>query len=110
MAKLGTVDFTGESGTVYEFNVYPIDTDFKAMGAVYFFTVRLKKGDGHTHAAKIYVGQTGDLSTRFDDHHKMPCIEREGATCICILAEKSEEARLEIESDLIAAYNPKCNG
>ena len=112
MAKLGTVDFTGKSGTTYTFTVYEIDTSFKKLGGVYFFTVREKKSgeNGYTHVKKVYVGQTGDLPTRFDNHHKMACIERENANCICILSEPNETNRLEIETDLVGNYNPVCNG
>ena len=111
MAKLGTVTFTGESGTKYEFNVYPLDTDFQAVAAVYFFTKRTKKTDGsHTHRKHIYVGETEDLSDRFDNHHKMSCIERNGANCVCTHPESTESKRLEVEQDLIDAYSPVCNG
>ena len=111
MPKLGTVTFTGASGTEYDFNVYPLETEFKKMGAVYFFTKRTKKSDGgYTHCKRIYVGETEDLSERFDNHHKMPCIERHGANCICTHRESSESKRLEIEQDLIDGYDPVCNG
>ncbi len=58
----------------------------------------------------IYIGETGDLSDRFDNHHRMPCIKREGATHIC--AHKSsdnESIRKAEEDDVIANYNPICN-
>jgi len=111
MAKLGAIIFTGASGTKYNFDVYSIDTKFDDVGAVYFFTKRIKKDgqDKYTHTKHIYVGQTGDLSERFEDHHKMPCIKKNGANCICIHVESNASKRTEIESDLIAAYKPVCN-
>ena len=111
MAKLGTVTFTGASGSKYEFNAYAFGTTFKEnYGAVYFVTNRHKNDDGgYTHKS-IYVGQTQDLSTRFDDHHKQNCFDQKNANCLCIHGEQNEDNRLHIESDLIDNYNPPCNG
>lgn len=35
MSKLGTLTLTGASGTKYKFEVYPVDTNFSAVGGVY---------------------------------------------------------------------------
>ena len=111
MAKLGTVTFTGASGSKYEFNSYAFGTNFKEnYGAVYFITNRHKNDDGGYSHEKIYVGQTEDLSTRFDHHHKQDCFDQNNANCICIHGEQNENIRLNIERDLIDKYNPPCNG
>jgi hypothetical protein len=110
MAKLGTVVFTGASGEKCEFNAYSWGTSFKKdYGAVYFVTKRSKNSEGGYSHTRSYVGQTEDLSTRFDNHHKQECFDRHGANCICVYSEQDEDARLEIEQDLIANYNPPCN-
>ena len=111
MSKLGTITFTGSSGTEYEFNVYSWGTNFKKdFGAVYFVTKRSKKSDsGYSHT-RIYIGQTEDMSTRFDNHHKQECFGEYDANCICVCGEQDEDKRLEIEKDLIDNYNPPCNG
>ncbi|MBW2118927.1 MAG: GIY-YIG nuclease family protein [Deltaproteobacteria bacterium] len=111
MAKLGTVTFTGVSGTDYEFNAYPWGTSFKKdFGAVYFVTRRTQKSDGGYSHTRIYVGQTEDLWVRFDDHHKQGCFDTYGADCVCIYGEQNEDTRLAIEQDLIDNYNQLCNG
>lgn len=110
MAKLATITFKGKSGNKYTFNVYSFDTDFKAIGAVYFVTERTEKADGTGSHTRIYVGQTGDLSERIDNHHKQDCFEENDANCICVHSESNEDKRLEIEADLIDNYNPPCNG
>lgn len=110
MAKLGVLTLTGASGTKYQFNVYSYDTKFKEMGAVYYISKRTKKSDGTGSHTKIYIGQTEDLSERFDDHHKEECFKKHGANCKSIHAESSEQKRLAIESDLIDALTPPCNG
>jgi len=110
MGKLGTILFKGKTENEYSFNVYSFDTDFKAIGAVYFVTKRVEKPDGTGNHTRIYVGQTGDLSERFDNHHKQECFDKHNANCICVYTESDEDTRLEIESDLIDNYNPPCNG
>ena len=110
MAKIGTLTLTGASGAKYTFNVYPYDTEFKEIAAVYYISKRTEKADGTGNHTNIYVGQTEDLSTRFDDHHDESCFKRNGANCKSILAESSKKRRLEIEADLVSALTPPCNG
>ena len=110
MGKIGTITFNGKSGIEYSFDVYPFDTNFNAIGAVYFVTNRTEKSDGTGSHTGIYVGETGDLSKRFDNHHKQDCFDKHHANCICVHSESSEKNRLEKESDLIDNYNPPCNG
>lgn len=110
MAKHGTITFTGASGKKYEFTAYAWDTQFKkGFGAVYFITKRRQNTDGGYSHMRIYVGQTDDLSTRFDNHHKENCFRRNNANCKCIFGEQNEDKRLAIENDLLRNYNPTCN-
>jgi predicted GIY-YIG superfamily endonuclease len=106
---LNGVKFIGASGSEYEFGVYPWGTKFrKNFGAVYFVTRRKRgEGIGYSHT-RIYIGQTDDLSTRFDDHHKQSCFDREKANCVCIYGIQDESVRLRIEKDLIDNYHPVC--
>lgn len=101
------VTWTGKSGAKYTFNRYEDLDDFKAIGAVYIFTKKLKNG----RWSAIYVGETGDLSTRFDDHHKMDCIQKEGATRICVLSAgmSKKKDRVAAEKDLLENMSPPCN-
>lgn len=106
MAAVDKVTVEGISGTQYEFDVYLWGTQFKPVGAVYI--VLKKKPTGNYDL--LYVGQTGDLSERFDNHHKKPCFDRNGKTHIGVRVESSEKRRLSIEADLTAKYKPVCNG
>ena len=110
MAKIADAVFTGGSGTKYNFEVYTVGQEFNAVGAVYVFTTRIlnqqQRRGVHTFA---YVGQTGDLSERFDNHHKAQAINNCNPNCICVHVENNEHSRLAIERDLIAGHTTRCN-
>lgn len=108
MSKLRTIVFTGASGARYQFDIYSWDTEFNAVGAVYFITRRTVSRGKSSHQ-RIYVGETGDLSTRFDNHHKVDCFEEYQANCKCIHRDGNKRSRLAKEEDLIENYNPPCN-
>jgi len=110
MAKIGVATFTGQSGTKYDFNIYPMGTTFKEIGAVYAVTKRYKNSKGGYSHDIIYIGETGDLSTRFDDHHKADCFVEYEANCACVHRDDDEESRLSKEDDLVKKQNPHCNG
>lgn len=109
LAKINDATFTGQSGTKYSFNVYPMDQAFKAVGGVYAVTRRYKNSNGGYSHEIIYVGETGDLSTRFNDHHKADCFTRHKANAICTHRDDDEDSRLSKEGDLIKKHNPPCN-
>ena len=109
MGKFGTITCKGASGAKYEFTAYSDDTDFNAIGAVYVITSRSQKNDGSYSHLRIYVGETGDLSTRFDNHHQQDCFDKNKTNCICVYVEENEVTRLAIESDLLDKYDPPCN-
>ena len=109
MASLGTLLLIGKSGKKYEFAIYEIGTSFKAIGGVYTFTKQYKKSDGNFSHGTIYVGETEDLSTRFDNHHKQECIGRENANCISVHPDENGESRLAKEKDILENYDWKCN-
>ncbi len=109
MGKLASITLTGKSGTKYPFDVYPRSDEFKALGAVYFMTKRVKDSDGNGNHTFIYVGETGDLSDRPLNHHRTECFDRHGANCVLIHLEGNRTTRLAIEKDLREAYDPPCN-
>jgi hypothetical protein len=107
MADQGTIHWEGKSGKRYRSWIYPIGTEFSGGPGNYMFAREMPTG----LFRPIYAGETGDLSNRFDNHHKMPCIKREGATHICVhkSSENGNERRRE-EADIVARYNLVCNG
>ena len=109
MARIEGLDIRGGSGNVYKFNVYPIDSNWREIGAVYAVTKRTQNNIGGVFHTLIYVGQTGDMAERHANHHKADCFEEHEANCICIRAEENEDTRLMIEADLLAGHDWTCN-
>ena len=105
-----TLVLTGTSGRKYTFYIFAFGTEFKPAGGVYAMTRATPNTTGGNDHKVLYIGQTGDMSKRFDDHHKEDCFTRQGANRHCAMVEQNEQARLAIEQDLIAAYYPPCNG
>lgn len=106
MAAEDKVTVKGVSGAQYNFEVYSWGTSFNAVGGLYLV---LKKQPTGKYSL-LYVGQTGDLSERFDNHHKQSSFDRHGKTHIAVRGEGTEKTRLSIETDLIQNYQPVCNG
>ena len=112
MAGDRTIKWTGQSGKEYGYAIYKLDETYKAVPANYVFVKEITAAQGSTPALfnPIYVGQTSDISQRFENHRKMPCIKRDGATHICVhISSEDEAVRLAEESDIIKQWNPPCN-
>lgn len=110
MAKLADIEIAGASGKKYSFEIYPSDSTWNEIGAVYVVSKRtMKPGGGGSHEF-IYVGQTDNLKERHANHHKANCFEKHGFNCVCVHVEKDEETRLGIEADLVDARAWPCNG
>jgi len=110
MSKIGTIDFSGLSGHVYNFNVYPFTYEFKKeKGAVYVITHRTVKSDGSVEHNLLYIGTTNNISTLTDAHANSKCLEREKANCVCTYWEDNAATRVKINDDLLKQFHPPCN-
>lgn len=107
MSVLGVIDVRGCSGNTYNFNVYKYGTKFKKIGAVYIILNEYDPFDPFEDL--IYVGQSEDMSERFDCHHKEQCFQKHYANYIGIHSESEEDTRLDIEKDIYDEYSPPCN-
>lgn len=106
MVDEGPIVWAGQSGKQYTYWIYKIGTTFEPSPGNYIFAKETKPGT----FKPIYIGQTADLSERFDDHHKMPCIKGNGATHIHVHKNtEGERARLAEEADLVDRWHPVCN-
>lgn len=104
----------GISDKKYTFDMYTFDNfddlkdAFNAISAVYIFTKRAWNGEKYVHTL-IYCGETGNLSTRFDDHHAEACINSRNANCISIMVVNGETQRKQIETDILEGNYFPCN-
>jgi hypothetical protein len=76
MAKLADAAFSGSTGK-YDFEVYPLGTDFKNVGAVYIISRRTVDPQGKGTHTFIYIGHTGNLSERFERSPQGPMFQEE---------------------------------
>ena len=106
MAEAPTIYWEGQSGEKYKHWIYAMGMTFNdKKGANYVFAKETTKGS----FKPIYIGKTGDLSERFDNHHKMPCIKKNGATHIHVHLNNSEQNRTTEENDLLQRWSTPCN-
>ena len=102
-----TVDWIGASGKRYTYHVHILSQTFTdTRGGNYIFCFL----NQNNRWQAVYIGETGDFSERFDNHHKMPCIRSHRATHIHAHLSGAKASRLAEEKDLVANYNPPCNG
>ena len=103
---MSSVTFKGKSGQGYSFQAWPIDTKFKAIGAVYIVTSRTF--DDRTFRSKashksIAIGQTTSLDAPVLTKTELRKLIDKGANCICVCAVPDPERRASIEKDLVEA-------
>lgn len=109
MAKIADAHFEGRTGR-YNFEVYPIDTVFNPVGAVYIFSKRrMDAVSGKGLHEFVYVGETSSLADRIPSHEKFAAALYHGANCICVHRDENEVSRLAKETDLRAASLTPCN-
>ena len=65
MAETPTINGVGKSGQKYLYYIYPIGTNFEKEAGNYVFALQ----SNPNRWRPIYIGQTEDLSERFDNHH-----------------------------------------
>lgn len=104
MAADETVTLTGQSGTPITFYKYPWGTPLAAVGGVYA-ALRFDQSGG----SAVCIGQTGNLSERFDNHHHAYGFARQRVTHVAALRVESEAQRRAIEEDLVRNYRPALN-
>lgn len=109
--RQGSIFFSGKSGEKYHFQVWPMETRFKPVAAVYLVTKRAYDNNSYRRACHdaIYIGQTEDLSGALAAGAQLERFKKFGANCICVLALADEARRIAIEQDLLDAHSTHCN-
>jgi len=100
--RIGTVVFSGKSGAKYRFEVWPMDTRFKPVAAVYVVTRREVTTGTFSRAGheQLYLGQTPDISAPLGTEAQLAWFGANGANCVCVYAVESEERGAAIKKDL----------
>jgi len=99
MTCQGTVVFRGESGERYRFQVWPLGTRFKAVGAVCIFSKRTFSNPTFTQTAShkcLCIGETSDLSRL---PYQLP--QASSADCVCVYLAGEEQQRHSVQRDLL---------
>lgn len=103
-----TIEWPGQSGTKYKywFTLKMENPSMKEEAGNYMFVK--KQTDGWV---PIYIGQTRNLNDRLTNHPELDCVSRNGGTHLMAHTNSDgKEARLAEEADLVAQWNPPCNG
>lgn len=110
-----TTTLIGSSGKEYTFSLWGFD-DFDDVkrtftgGGLYLFTYRHVVSGKYKHTY-IYLGETDDYYTRYDQHHKEDCIRLHCSNCIGFysMPDASEDERKTAEDDLLENNDFPCN-
>lgn len=110
-----TTALAGLSGNNYVFSLWSFDDfdDIKGMfrgEGLYLFTQRYRTGNVYRHRY-IYLGESANFFSRFDNHHKESDIRAHFANCIGFysMSNATEEERIKAEKDLLDNFNFPCN-
>ena len=107
MANDPDIYWPGASGKKYGYWILGLDRTLKNVAGNYIYAKKNAKGNW----VPVYIGETGDLSSRvLDGHHQEDCIRRNGATHIHAHTKPGgRQARLDEETDLRANFDTPCN-
>lgn len=103
----------GEKGPfdLYELEGYDFseNIEFPIKKGVYVFTKRHANEDDAISHDILYVGQTTDLNSRFQGHHKAEELKKMKPNCLAIHKCDTDEELNYVEAALIDLWNPKLN-
>jgi hypothetical protein len=101
-----SVNWPGQSGKEYPYQVYPLDTSFQSVPANYIYAKQSESG----YWVPIYIAQTRNLNQRLEDYEKQGRAIQDGATHILVHISNGGHAdRCSEERDLILCWKPPCN-
>jgi len=94
----------GVSGKEYEYEIYPIGTNWNDIAGNYIFA---RESSPHEWES-IYIGETESFKDRLPNHNELPCIRRNRGTHIHVRINRDSQARLDEEADLKANHTTLC--
>lgn len=100
------VNWPGQSGKEYPYQVYPLETSFQPVPGNYIYAKQSEDG----FWVPLYIAQTRNLSQRLEDSEKQGHAMQNGATHILVhISNEGQAARCSEEHDLILRWQPPCN-
>ena len=100
-----TCIWIGASGKKYEYTVYSIGREWNDVPGNYIFAKVVSN-----KWSPVYIGETESFKDRLPNHNELPCIRSNGGTHIHAHTNRSSQARLNEEADLLRNYTTPCNG
>jgi hypothetical protein len=105
-ASSSSINWVGESGTQYPYEIRSFDTQFQAVPANYIYAGQSEDGTW----VPIYIAQTRALQQRLEGHVSVADAMAQGATHIHVhLSTAGQGARCSEEHDLLERWHPVCN-
>lgn len=106
-----TVTWPSVSGKSYDTVLCELGLSFTSNPGIYIFC---KASSEAGKWAAIYVGECEDFNDRLNvnlsSHHRLACINREGATHVCVARVTGGKTnRTAVETDLRRQLDPPCN-
>ena len=100
------VNWRGQSGKNYAYEVHPMDASFQPLPGNYIYAKLAEDGSW----IPIYIAQTRDLHQRLEGHVRKEDAIYHGATHIhAHYCSVGQAARCSEERDLILGWQPVCN-
>jgi hypothetical protein len=100
------INWTGQSGKEYQYEVFPLDAAFRPLPGNFIYA-QLTEDSSWT---PIYIAQTRDLHQRLEGHVSVTDAEAHGATHLhAHYCSSGQAARCTEEHDLVARWQPVCN-
>ncbi len=101
-----TCEWRGASERKYTYGIYSMDTVWNDVPGNYIFAKRTAPA----RWTAAYIGETDSLKNRLPNHNELPCVRRNGGTHIHAHVSSNAQSRLDEEADLMASFDPPCNG
>jgi hypothetical protein len=95
MLELGRKTLSGRSGIGYHFDMYSRSTEFRPLPAIYVMV----RYDAQGHNI-VYIGETEDLSSLSNNHHRKTCFDQHGANHVWVHTVSNPEHRHKAKADL----------
>jgi hypothetical protein len=100
------VNWPGQSGKEYQYEVYPIDAAFRPLPGNYIYAMQSEEGQW----VPVYIAQTRDMHQRLEGHVGVQDAMASGATHIhAHYCSQGQASRCNEERDLLLRWQPICN-